>query len=258
MSLGRIFGGVMTGYGRGMIDQAVMDHDRAMAILREDRADQRSEASDARQAGLIRSIQTSDDGGAMGVTGSGEVKDLGFTMMPDSATLRAQIEASGMSAGDQRLVETVVAANTQEKYGADPVVDIDNIAKTLTEGGRADLAQLFSRPDVAPVSVDSAEYREARRRAEEEAKGKTGLFSTRKSEFPETEGNREQWINQRTDEIYGQLTGRDGQSTPGGGKTAPSESGTYKTADDVKAAYQRGELTREEALTILRTEHGYE
>jgi len=85
------------------------------------------------------------------------------------------------------------------------------VDKTLREEGRNDLADYLKEQDTGPeIDVESPEWREAQSMAEEWAKGRTGLFSSRKSEFPETGGNMPEAIQKKQMEFYEQLTGKKG------------------------------------------------
>jgi hypothetical protein len=72
---------------------------------------------------------------------------------------------------------------------------------------------------------DEGRFSRARSMAEREAEERTGVFSSRGSEFPETKGSMEGWINQRTQELYGQLGGTGKPAATGGAGTTP-ETGT--------------------------------
>lgn len=225
-----IAGGAIGGFGEGLVGRA--EHKRKVALqMIEEQARASREAADRTfRSGLIGSTEVAEDGTVYGITAGGERKNLGFKGRKSGLQMREErmrgesgdgAAVDGLSAGDKRLIDAVISRNTTG-YLDEEEVDWAAVDKTLREEGRADLADFLKAQDTGPeISVDSPEYKEADRLAREWAKERTGLFSSRESEFPETGGDMAEAINQKRMEIYSQLTGKAAPTAPAQETPAP-------------------------------------
>lgn len=222
-------GGLLQGAGKGMAaeidgrekrelmleqlrqrrEEAGMDRDFRAGQAKEDREFRADQADQTRrhQSGLIHGTVTGKDGKVSGITRAGEAVDTGITAKGKGDDT--------MSADDKRLWDVVVKRHTTESLqGA--TVDYDAVAAEFRNRGRSDLAGLaVPEGQASKVDVSSPEYAEAKRLAERAARERTGWFTSRKSEFPETGGNMEEWETQERLRIYRTLTGKSGgEATP--------------------------------------------
>lgn len=191
----RLAGGLLTGLGAGMIEQARAKREMALAQLREEGATKRAsmgeDRADARERYRQQEItkRSNARGGSSGARGL---------------------------LSDKQRIDIAVQRNTTGKGTLEGErTDWDAAAERLRDVGRPDLAQyLESARDSGGIDVDSPEYREASRMAEEWAKERTGLFKSRKAEFPEYGGNRAEATQAKTLELYARLKGGETTAVP--------------------------------------------
>ncbi len=138
-------------------------------------------------------------------------------------------------------------------------------------GGPADPAQ--SSEGMEAKAEETRRIRlQAEDQAEREADKKGGFWST-EADFPSTGGDRQTWIDKRVREIIAEIEGG-GAPAPAATTTTPTvtpaapkaagRAGTakpikppvYNTKEDVRAAFQRGDITREEAVKLLQVQFG--
>lgn len=231
-----LFGGLLKGAGQGMVDQAEQRRQEALERARELRrqierkedrnfAQQRDQANREFQGGLLSRTVTGEGGEMFGITRSGQTKPLGIT---DPNAIGAG--TGNMSPEDYRLWNMAIERNTTKGMEGEKT-DWAAVEKDLRGQGREDLATLAA-PDVAEtkqIDVNSAEYREAQRMAEEWADSQAGFFSTDETDFAKHGGNRAGAIQAKTLEFYRQLTGgtamadKPTETRPG---TKPDQGGT--------------------------------
>lgn len=291
-----VAGGLLSGAGGGMIAQAedmrlaALERARERSRAREQKANLDFRASegraDRRQAariaqsnqehagGLIRSVETTEDGRRVAIRADGSTADLGFMdplFDPETGTIRAKGKAGGdddglMSASDKRIFDAAVQRETT-KSATGEKTNWSGVARRLTDMGRPDLAMLAGAG--GGVDVESPEYKEAQRRAEAWASGEAGLLSRDSTDFADYGGNRQEAIRQKTMEFYNELTGRGGKTAPPTDTEAPDtevpaadtqQAGNveYDSAEAVRDAFREGDLSREAALKILRDKFGYQ
>jgi len=220
----RIASGLLTGAGKGMVAEAEERRQQVLKDLEHQRLLERDETNYERRKGLLTSVIPSKDGTLMGITAGGETKDLGFKGKPTVAELKALTDSAGLSVEDKRIIDTLVKRFTTGKGSLEgEQTDWSSVEQALRTQNRNDLADLIASQDQgsAAIDVESAEWREARSQAEEEASEKTGLLTSRKKEFPETEGSKAKWIEQRSREIYSERQG--GKKGAPGGDSASTE-----------------------------------
>lgn len=286
-----VVGGLLSGLGRGLVNRAEQEREdvllmrkEAIARAREIRQDlmrqqERSEDREFRAAenekdrefrrGLLSQIEPDQQGNLYGVTAAGETQDLGIRA---PTTKAGSALDGGMSAGDQRLWNIVKDKYTSKDLEGE-TVDWESVAKELRDvHGRPDLAKLAQPMEdsgSSGVDVDSAQYREAQRMADEWISGKAGLLRSDKTDFAKYGGNREEARQAKTLEFYRQLTG--GQqdaapedesrsavaaSPPAGDSKGRGKGKSFSSPEQVRDAFKRGELTRDEALRVLRAQFG--
>ena len=238
-----ITGGLLTGLGEGILLKAenrredlATEQEAARERARELRRELMREGEFAErrehERGLLSNVITGEGGDVHGITRGGDVTDLGFKARPTAGAA----SASGMSAGDKRILDTAKDIYTTTDLSGEKT-DWTKVATHLRKRGHEDLAQLVD-PEKGPTTTDvnSDEYLEAQRMAEEWASDQAGFFSSDKSDFSDYGGNKTEAIQAKTREFYAQLTGT---SQPSGGtnlvapgskppesKTKPAGSGT--------------------------------
>ena len=228
----RIFGGLLIGAGEGLLEKARADRREALLTLQHKEAGIREEATFNRNKGLIRSTVTGAGGKQYGVTGEG-ITDLGVT------DPTASLKSLGLSVEDKRELDTAIEVHTSGKGSLEgEKTDWDAVAKRLRRNGRADLAARVASMDSSGssrIDVESPEYREAQSQAEEWASDQAGFFSTDKSDFSKYGGNRQEAVQAKTMELYGQLRGT---TTSKVASIAGAPPGSGSEADPYKAATQ--------------------
>lgn len=224
---------------------------------------------------LISTTITDSKHRVHGLTAGGTVTDLGIDELPPKGS-RADDE-TGLSPGDKRLWDVVKFRHTTKGgLGGEDQVDYDAMADDFKEAGRLDLAKIASpagRKDTSGVDMNDPAYAKAEEQANAWISSQAGWFSPDSSDFKDFGGNREQARAAKVTEFYDRLKGRkpaaDAPASGGGaarvpaasGKTtAPAASATkkYTSAEDVRAAFKRGELKREDATRILREQFDYQ
>ena len=247
----RIFGGLLTGAGEGILEDARQRRKETLLRLtqenqtqrderRETRADERASATHERSRGLLTSVIPDRSGNMVGITRGGDTKKLGF-----QSGKKSDLPTTGISTEDKRELDAAIARHTSGKGSYEgEVTDWDAAAKRLTKLGREDLAQRIAplkAASEAGVTVDSPEYREALRLAEEWAEDKAGYFSRDKTDFADTGGSKVQAIQAKTMELYKQLTGSGGATkkpTPATSTAPGAPPGSGTEADPYKATTQ--------------------
>ena len=212
-----VLGGLLVGVGKTYSDRAKdrRDEERkrreeVLERLKEDRKLQE-------QRGLLANTQPDAAGNVRGVTRGGDVIDLGFKAQP-----RAGASQSGMSAGNKRILDAAAAIYTTKDFAGEKT-DWAKVATHLRERGHAELAKLVDPgKETSTVDVNSDQYLEAQRMADEWISEQTSFLGRDKTELADYGGNRAQALQAKTTEFYKQLTGTD---QPSGG-TKPAESGT--------------------------------
>lgn len=230
MSTKAFFGGLLSGVGQGMIDQAEVQRREALEIAKRrerqaERAEDRrwqQEDAEARRNEVSKTI-TTEDGSVHGITAAGDTKPLGLTV-------ESKTGPGKMSAQDKRTWDMVVSRFTEKGTYGDEQVDWDGVAREFETRGRSDLSRLAAPAGGTQAGREAAEET-ARLQAEDEAEGRTSFWRSRSNEFPETEGSKEEWINRRTQEI---LTGKSGGSV--GGLMDPQGKGKQKGGDGASSS----------------------
>jgi len=274
----RLFGGLLTGAGEGQLQRARALRAEALLRLREEEtgkrhsasleaadrrsqaaitaAEKRAETAATERRGLLSTVVPNAEGQLIGITQGGEKRDLGI-----QSGNKKDYPDSGMSVEDKRELDAAIDRHTSGKGSLEgEKTDWDGVATRLDKLGRQDLAdrvRSMETPGSGKVDVGSAEYREAKRQAEEWASGKAGLLRSDKTDFSDYGGNRAEAINAKTLELYRELTGAGGTKGSDGVPGTQAQ-GTYKTAEEVGEAYRAGKLSQAEAKKILREQFGYE
>ncbi len=246
----RFFGGVLTGTGQGLLEKAKADRRETLARIRQEGADSRLKSSQEHSSGMIRSVASDTSGKTYGITAGGDVKDL-----------QIQQAVAGLSIDDKRELDAAIKRETTGKGSFEgEKTDWDAVAKRLRDVGREDLASRVQSMDDegGSTKVDSPEYREALRVAEKEAQDKNpiGPDAIRPGGMKKAYGglSEQEWITQRASELYDQYKGGGKPASRGAAGSAKQ----YSSKEDVKKAYDSGELTRDQAGKILREQFGYE
>jgi hypothetical protein len=269
-----VVGGLLSGIGKSMVDDAEQKRQDALAEAAARRASREKTEDREYQGGLLSKTVQDEKGGIHGVTRAGKTIDLGLTGPPPKGSKGSGKGAAGyISPEDKRLIDTVIKRHTVKGMSGEQT-DWDGVAHTLTQQGRNDLAGLYApNPGEAnKIDIKSPEYREAQRLADEWIDEQAGWGSTDETDFESTGGNREQARQDKTMEFYQQLTGKGAAPAAvadGGGSASkskvgrpnpkpPKSGGDYKSADDVKAAMRAGKITREQALSVLRSDFGFQ
>ncbi len=215
-----VVGGLLTGIGEGM-QQSAADRradaeaarERAHELARDRERYQAQADRDEANRGLLAGTEVSATGEIVGFTRGGDTVNTGVMARPRAS----ETASSGLSAGDQRIIDNAIAMNTKsDSYTGQETTDWAAVAAQLTNQGRPELARMFERPEGAgsqTIDVNSAEYAEAARMADEWVKEQAGTFSRDSSDFAEYGGNRAEARRQKTLEFYAELTGQ----TPAGG-----------------------------------------
>lgn len=222
-----VIGGLLTGLGEGLVNR---DRDRRkeeqerrkeiIARLKEDRQFKQ-------QSGLLASTQVDESGNVIGITRSGQSSKLGFKARPN-----ANASQSGMSAGDKRTLDAAAAIYTTKDLAGEKT-DWAKVATHLRKQGHADLAKLVDLDkSTSTIDVNSDQYIEAQRMADEWIDEQTTVLGRDKTELSEYGGNRAQARQAKTQEFYKELTGTD---QPSGG-TKPAKSGTKLLESGTKPA----------------------
>lgn len=252
-----ILGGALAGIGETFIQRAEAMRQEALERARELREQEEKEDDRNFRRGLLTSVKADEKNRLVGITQGGETKDLGVTVAPPKDR-----DSGGLSAGDQRLWNVVRSKYTRDGLQGE-TTDWASMARELAEvHQRPDLAKLAQPAQGAQgVDVESPEWRQAEQMADDWISGQAGLFRTDATDFKDFEGNREQARQAKTLEIYQQLTGQAPAPAPAAGGAAPASKPSngqpqFQSADEVKAAYQRGDISREQAISILRSQFG--
>lgn len=309
MAAKAMLGGLLSGVGQGMVDQAEIRRQEALERAREMRRQiereedrnwqkqrdeserefhlgrdeanrkfqlereeaaarrqvERDEAEYRRRRGLLDRVDVdAETGEAIGITPSGEIKRLGYKSGGiGPASRRGAGGGAGegeagifamLDASEKRTYDEIKARYTNPNTNqVDWTGLIGHLRSLPQERGGArwnEIADLLT----GSVGTQMTEA-EARAQAQREARARRGVFSSRESEFPETEGDEEAWIEQRAAELRGGQ-----QQTRQQAPAAQSQgaAGQFKSPDDVKAAYQSGKISREQALSILRSQFGFQ
>lgn len=254
----RLAGGLLSGIGQGMVAQddvrrkAEEKRQEALRRARErqeerdwqaqrDEANrafqiERDEAAHQRQGGLLTGTVTGEDGELYGITRSGQSVKIGIRPSATGggkATPPAEVQAAEW-----------LARNTAESEGRDVTPEDRLRAHEIIRTAKDNPNQ---RAGLVLRVYEAAKKDLTDRRSDEEKRAAA-----------------EEFVNQLLAREQG---GRGGSSGGGGAPTsrnaAQSQSrqdaaSAYKSADDVKAAYQAGTLSRAEALNILRSQFGYQ
>lgn len=174
-----------------------------------------------------------------------------------AASRLAEAKARGASAQEVAKIEAEAKTEAAEIVGksrteaASTTAGATVKAAETAAGARVEGAGAKARTERSAEEEDRLRRRAAAQ-ANREASARAGLLTSDKTDFPETGGDRQTWIDQRADEIYAGLTG--GQPTavaaapkPGSAQPAaaklqpPSGSGTKTepfrptTAEEFKA-----------------------
>lgn len=214
----RITGGLLSGIGTGLVNQARSDREERLLELEEQNRVKREETDFNRRKGLLTQVVTGEGGSLYGITAGGDTKPLGIKAAEKAGD-------SGRSAGDSRLINDAFKAHTTGtgSYGGEQV-DLAGVAAYLRQSQRPDLAALYEPSESVGTIVDSAEYRKAEEQAEQWAEEQTSFFKSRKEEFPEHGGSKTDAIRAKTMEIYNELTGGKAptRSTPAKSEQSPA------------------------------------
>ena len=259
---GAVAGGLLAGLGEGIQRKAEIEALSAIAEQEQAREDARALAAARRrrferaedrefQRGLIYRTEVSDAGEVIGITRGGDKIPLGFKQQKTAARMeeerllgRDQKAKKGMTAGEERDYKSLLSANTTEDADGKKTTNWRAVIDGLRNLGNDRLADALETggKGQADTSIDpsSRAWRDARAQAEEEADERTGFFSSRASEFPESRGSMSRWIEDRAREIYFERRGQTGGGatvSPGGATNgAPPGAGTQ--ADPYRATTQ--------------------
>lgn len=275
-----VAGGLLKGLGTGLVQRHEAEREAALERAREyrrrlERQDDRDwrtqlqddaqahqtatrEADQAFRKGLLTSVQPDEDGNLYGITAGGERKGLGVKAAPRSGSGR-----SGSNADEQRVWTRFEEKHTSvDEMSGQKITDYAAMAKDLRAKGYEALAkdaEPLAGERRGPLSEDP-DYKAAEKQAREIAGDKAGWLSSDESDFEEYGGSREEFIRQKTMEIYNSMTGAAGGESAAGGENPKDAGGSkqYSTKEDVKRAYSTGAISREEALKILRENFGME
>lgn len=269
MALKAIAGGLLSGLGQGMVAQdevrrrAEERRQEALRRARERQEDrdfqvQRDEAQRVFQTGLedrrfknqqtlegqraardaqtITSTITGEDGSVYGITKTGGRIDLGIKAPPKGS-------GSGSAPAEVQSAEWL-ARHMAASEGREPT------AQDMVEAHR--------------------QIRTAKDNPNQRAGLVVRLYEAAKKDFRDRRSDEEKFAAAETavDQLLAKEGGSSGSSRggsgrgSGGGGLMPGQGGqsassAYKSADDVKSAYQAGTLSRAEALNILRSQFGY-
>ena len=211
----RIFGGLLTGAGEGLLEKARAERREALFRLREGaiteratererRADERAGKAHERSRELLTSVVTGEGGDLVGITRGGDTKPLDLKAGKKPGD-------SGLSVGDKRDLDAAIERHTTGKDSFEgEQTDWDAVAKRLRTIGREDLArrvESVEAPASSRTGVESPDYIEAKKQAEKWASDQAGFWSPDSKDFKDFGGNRTEAIQAKTMEFYRHLTG---------------------------------------------------
>lgn len=227
----RIIGGLLTGGGEGMLEQARSRRKETLLKLqqsdqnarderRETRADERADKSHQQSRGLLTGVFPDAEGNMQAVTRGGDTKPLGFKSgrKSDQAT-------SGRSADDQRLINEAKERNTTQEGIDDPVIDWKGVDAYLAAKGRPDLAAPRALPGDTSIDKNSEEWLSAQEDAEKWAKDQERFWSFDTTVF-EPYGGETQAIRNKAMEYYLADKGVVANKSNTSGATKPDTSAT--------------------------------
>lgn len=139
----------------------------------------------------------------------------GLTFREKDAELEGRDDTKELTPSDKRALDTVIKSNT------DPTTKRTNwpaVVERLNANDRGDLVQWVMG---SGGTVADALKKEAGRRATKEASDKAGWTSTDSTDFASDGGDRQRFIDRRTNEILGDMTG--GGKAKGQGGAARAE-----------------------------------
>jgi hypothetical protein len=241
MAVKAIIGGGLMGLGTGMVAQAETKRQEALERVRQMREDthrgedktfqlERDRSSrefqterDKQQGGLLSRVEPDAEGNLMGITRDLQTKDLGIKQ---PLSTKGGLSGSGdgdelggisMGAEEKRLYDEVKARYTDARLNT---VDwqgfIGHLRDMPEERGGARWNEIADHL-TGQIGVRMSRG-EAREKAVAEARQRKGYLSSRSSEFPETEGDEQSWIEMRTDELMGASGGTGSGLMPGRGQ----------------------------------------
>lgn len=216
-----IYGGLLSGLGKGMTEQALAKREEALERARQLREDKRrkEDKQDAidrddkqreENKNLLHTTKTDKDGNVVGITRGGK-------------TVKTELTTATGSADDKRIWSIAVDRHTTKGLNGEKT-DWAAVSETLNQQNRPDLAAIAApkSTEQSKIDINSPEYLEAEAQAEKWAEDQAGWFSTDKSDFSNAGGNRSEAIRQKTIEIYNEMTGMGGGQMPGGAGTQDS------------------------------------
>ncbi len=208
-----VVGGLLSGLGKGMVDDAETKRQAAMERVRQQYAQEEKQADREFQGGLLSKTVQDEKGGIHGVTRAGKTIDLGLTGPPPKGGRGGGKGVGYLSPEDKRLTDTVIKRHTVKGMAGEQT-DWDGVAHTLSQQGRDDLAGLYApNPgDTNKIDVKSPEYREAQRLADEWVDSQAKYGNLDETDFADQGGNREQARKDKTLEFYSELTGKGGSA----------------------------------------------
>ena len=176
----------------------------------------------------------------------------------------AQLRADRAERGEDRAIrkedreiwrQGIAEFTTKTAGGFDGPTEItrwEDLAKKFDADGRDDLAADARSRISNEIDKDSTEWLQAGIDAKKNAKKRdpSGINYFNEEGMKEAygEGGIDAWIEAEQLRLYQEETGISGTAAP-----TASSSGDYKTKEDVKKAYQSGELSREEASELLKS-----
>lgn len=242
-----VAGGLLSGLGAGMVAQDTQRREQAERLRQEalervrrqedrdfqmrrdetahQRALEREERGNEQRRGLLYRTETDAEGNLHGITQGGDVKDLGINTGRPGGLLPA---GSGSGGGGDELSGITMSAEEKRAY------DEVKSRYTAPNGDRVDwqafIQHLRSMPEerggarwneiadylTGSIGTNMSEA-EAREQARREASSRMSVWKSREAEFPDTGGDPERWIEQRTRELMG---GPPRQTTSQGGQPA--------------------------------------
>lgn len=237
-------GGLLAGFGRGLVDKANQQREDALAQLRRQQQIEDREDDQRESRGLLTSVVTDENRNAIGVTRSGGQVNLGIRMPPERTTSRSGADETGMTAGDQRLWNTIVERHTTAAgLTGEDSIDWTAVATDLRDQGRPDLAKLAqsSASQGTTIDTNSEQWLQAEQLADQWIKDQTTVLGRDRDELADYGGNRTQARLAKTQEFYAQLTGQapssSGQSAARSG-TVDMPSGSGSRNDPYRATTQ--------------------
>lgn len=274
-----IIGGLLSGLGTGMVQQGQERRQMAEQMRRE--ALESVRRQEDREFTLQRdeaSRQFQIERDEMGYQRQVELANMRHQQQLGLLGARASLKGSGaggqveLTASDRNLMNSVAQnywgrMNAAGQWMIDPEAR-DNYAETLS---RAEAIAMRGVPVTEAVRIAAqsisgpVDETKAREIAQAEADEQIGGWFKG--------GEKEEYIKKRVPEImresrqaqqqYEQILGGSVSSPSDTGQRTQIQSGQatsqqFASPDDVKKAYQSGDLTRDEALRILRNEFGFE